>query len=55
MKEAILEWLGHVALAALIGLLFLLYLEATPDQLSGEADLHEAELERLGLNFKPCY
>jgi len=46
--DGIKEWLGGVVLVTLVGLLVWLYMEATPDQLSGEADLlHEEAMEGL--------
>lgn len=46
-RSEIGEVLGSIAFCVLMVVLFWLYLIATPDQLSGEADLFGAQVEAL--------
>lgn len=49
------EFLGSVALIALVVFLMWAYCKVTPDQLSGEADLSVQACENAGVEYAPAY
>jgi len=54
MKNLI-DIIGGIAFCVLVVLLFWLFLIATPDQMSGEADMHKQMCEDNGIEYAPYF
>ena len=53
--EGVCEFVGCVAFAVIVAMLALAWCIITPDQLSGEADLHYQACQDAGVEYAPAF